>query len=131
METIKAGCILIDKNKKKVALVYRNYYNDYSFPKGHFENGESILECAIRETEEETKRVPLIIKKEPVYVEKYKTPSGEECICYMYLAVDNGESNNKSLDTHPVEWVDIDEVYNKLSYNSLKEMWVVVKDKFL
>ena len=52
--TLKAGIILINKNK--IALIYRNNYNDYSFPKGHLEDGESLIECAIRETEEDIKR---------------------------------------------------------------------------
>ena len=49
-EVIKAGCILIDKNNQKLALVYREDNDDYSFPKGHLEKEESIIECAIRET---------------------------------------------------------------------------------
>ena len=40
MATLKAGVILI--NKDKVCLIYRDYYNDYSFPKGHLENNESL-----------------------------------------------------------------------------------------
>ena len=47
--TLKAGIILINKNK--IALIYRDNYNDYSFPKGHLEDNESLIECAIRETE--------------------------------------------------------------------------------
>lgn len=44
----KAGCILINLDNSKIALVLRD--GDYSFPKGHLENGETIKECAIRET---------------------------------------------------------------------------------
>ena len=54
MTTIKAGCFLIDKQAKKIALVYREKQNDWSFPKGHIEDGESPLEAAIREFQEET-----------------------------------------------------------------------------
>ena len=41
-EVIKAGCILTDRNNKKIALVYREKNSDYTFPKGHLEKGESI-----------------------------------------------------------------------------------------
>ena len=50
----KAGCILIDKESKKVALIYRDYRDDYSFPKGHVEEGETPFETAVREFTEET-----------------------------------------------------------------------------
>ena len=52
--TLKAGTILI--NKDNICLIYRDIHNDYSFPKGHLEKNESLKECDIRETEEETKR---------------------------------------------------------------------------
>ena len=65
----KAGCILINKELKKVGLIYRKEYNDYTFPKGHLEKNETLTECAIRETAEETKRVANIIKENPIYIE--------------------------------------------------------------
>ena len=61
METIKAGCHLVDVKNKKVALVYREKRNDWSFPKGHKEEGETIEECAVRETAKETKRIAQIV----------------------------------------------------------------------
>ncbi len=128
METIKAGCFLINKERREVTLVYREKQKDYSFPKGHKEDNESIIECAIRETEEETKRIPKIVEEYEPYVERYTTPKGEECVCYMYIAIDNGESNNDSLDTHDIHWIPVDKVYDKLSYPSLKNTWNDVID---
>jgi 8-oxo-dGTP diphosphatase len=37
----------------KVALVHRPRYDDWSFPKGKMDPGESWEECALREVEEE------------------------------------------------------------------------------
>ena len=48
MKVEKAGCILIDIKNKKIGLIYRKKQNDYSFPKGHREDGETLAECAIR-----------------------------------------------------------------------------------
>ena len=124
--TYKAGIILINKNK--IALIYRDYYDDYSFPKGHLEEGESLIECAIRETEEEIKRKVKLISEKEIYIEKYKTPKNEECICYYYLGKDNGKSDNDSLETHDLVWTDFDKVNDVLSYESLKELWNSIKD---
>ena len=129
METKKAGCYLVNTKTKKIALIYRNNYNDYTFPKGHVENNETFEECAIRETAEETKRVVKILSEIPPYIEKYTTPKGENCICYMFVAIDKGHSDNDSTDTHDLLWIDFDKVYDKLSYNSLKQSWNNIKDK--
>ena len=129
METQKAGCILIDKKEQKLCLVYRAQQNDYSFPKGHLEIGETIKQCAIRETEEETKRVPLIENTIPPIEEHYITPQGEKCVSYLYVAWDNGKSDNQSTDTHPTVWVSFDEVERVLTYPSLINIWKSVLPK--
>ena len=127
-ETLKAGCYLVDKENKKIALVYREKKNDYSFPKGHLEEGETLKECAIRETAEEIKRVAEIVDDD-AYVERYITPKGERCACHMFIAIDKGKSDNTSTDTHEVVWVDYDEVVSKLTYRSLEMSWRRVRDK--
>ena len=127
--TKKAGCIVLDVNNKTIALVYREKQNDYSFPKGHLEENESLEECAIRETAEETKRDVILLEKNPIYIEHYETPSGENVEMYYYLAKDIGPSNNTSTDTHPTIWMPFNEVHDKLTYPSLKTTWTNVKDK--
>ena len=124
----KAGCILINVEEKKVAIVYREKQKDYSFPKGHTEKGESLIKCAIRETAEETKRDCIILRKKPIYIEEYTTPSGEEVEMHYYLSKDIGPSDNDSLDTHDTYWISYDEVEDILSYESLKKVWNSVKD---
>ena len=127
MTTIKAGCFLIDKQAKKIALVYREKQNDWSFPKGHLEDGETIKQCAVRETAEETKRECIVLDYKP-YVETYTTPKGEHCECHMFFALDNGASNNDCTDTHTTHFVDFDKVEQTLSYPSLKKTWNDDKD---
>ena len=122
MKTIKAGCYLVNNKDHTVAVIYREKQNDYSFPKGHLDEGETIKECAIRETEEETRHKPKILDFDPL-VEEYTTPKGEECVCYMYYAIDAGKSNNTHWDTHPTRWIPFDEVEEALTYDSLKKSW--------
>ena len=124
---LKAGTILINKNK--IGLIYRDNYDDYSFPKGHLEDNESLVECAIRETNEETKREVTLLLEEPIYIEDYTSSRNEECRCYYYLVKDNGHSDNTSEDTHDLVWLDFDKVSDVLSYESLKKLWSEIKDK--
>jgi 8-oxo-dGTP pyrophosphatase MutT (NUDIX family) len=95
----KAGCILLDIRNKKVGLIYRENLKDFSFPKGHLEKGETLEECAIRETAEETKRDCEIVKSIKPYIEEYISSAGENSQCYMYVAIDKGLSANTSTET--------------------------------
>ncbi|MDD6272682.1 MAG: NUDIX domain-containing protein [bacterium] len=123
----KSGCIVFNKDKTKVALIYRDFRNDYTFPKGHIENNESLIECAIRETEEEIKIKPIIENENQCYIETYESFEGIVNV-YYYIAYDGGISDNKSLDTHEVLWTSIDDVENKLSYDSTIKMWKKIKE---
>ena len=80
MKVEKAGCILINKKNNKIGLIYRQKQKDYSFPKGHRESEESLIECAIRETAEETKRDCILYSNEPVAQEHYYDSKNDECI---------------------------------------------------
>jgi 8-oxo-dGTP diphosphatase len=122
---LKAGTILI--NNDKIGLIYRDYYNDYTFPKGHLESGESLLECAIRETNEETKREVRLLINEEIYVEKYTDSNKNECECHYFLVEDAGKSNNTSLEVHDLVWTDFEKVESLLSYESTKEVWNNIK----
>ena len=128
-ETVKSGCYVFNKENNSIALIYRDYHNDYSFPKGHLEEGETLQECAIRETAEEIKRTVVIVDNIEPTVERYETPKGEKCVCYMYVAEDIGISDNTSTETHDLIWIPINEVANKLSYGGLVKQWLLVKDK--
>lgn len=89
----KGGCILIN-SQKEVALVYRDKLNDYTFPKGHIEPYETIKECALRETIEETGRECVLLTNEPIAINKYTNYEGE-IITYLYLAKDTGKNQKK------------------------------------
>lgn len=126
----KAGCILINKENNTIALVLRD--GDYSFPKGHLENDETIRECAIRETIEETGH-EVKITGEEVGIIKYVTPEGENVENHMFIGIDQGPTNKQiaDKDKEVTKWFKIDEIGNILSYQNLKNFWNEIKHKIL
>ena len=131
MKVQKAGCILVNLERKEIGLVYRAKKDDYSFPKGHLEIGETLEECAIRETEEETGRVCHIISNINIEPIEYITPKGEDVINYHYVAIDDGETEKEFPEElkENLVWIKYENVEKTLSYNDLKEIWNSVKEE--
>lgn len=123
----KGRCILINIDTQKIALVCRN--GEYSFPKGHLEKGESIKECAVRETKEETGHNCHLVENKEIDILYYKTFRGEDVECYYYLAIDDGicdEVISKKLKEIAI-WKEIEDIEETLSYKNIKEMWKKIK----
>ena len=127
MITIKAGCILINMETKRIALVCRK--GEFSFPKGHLEEGEKIEECAIRETIEETGHECHLIKE--IAKINYSNPSGEDVENYFFIAMDDGVSKKhiNEIDKEETIWKDFSEIENTLSYENLIELWNNIKNE--
>lgn len=58
---LKAGSMIIYKNK---ILIVQSNLNKWGFPKGTRNQGESVLDCAIREIKEETSLVVALTEKD-------------------------------------------------------------------
>lgn len=121
----KGGCILLNKKRNKVALVYRKKRNDYSFPKGHTEKCEKLWETALRECEEETGRIPKLISKTIYTKMVYNNESEGKITVYMFYAIDEGATKRyiKKEDKEELVWVDFNKVNELLTYENLKEFW--------
>lgn len=125
MATLKAGTILINLESKQIGLIYDKRNDSYTFPKGHLEPGETLPECAVRETEEETLRENHLYSENEIDIIKYSTPSGEKVENYMYIAIDDGptKKNISELDKEISAWFDFEKVEEKIIYDNLKIFW--------
>ncbi len=125
----KGGCIIINKNTKQIAIVHRIKQDDYSFPKGHIEKGETVVEGAIREAIEETGNNVKLLKENEIYITKYETPSGENVEVYYYLAEDCGKYDGviNEEDKEICNWYKIKDIEKRLTYSNDIAMWKEIK----
>lgn len=119
----KAGGIITRTlgGRTEFFLIHRHRYNDWSFPKGHIDAGESLKEGALREVLEETGLRCEIVKRLPEHT--YTAPNGDRnhVVFFLMHAV---EETGLPLDMSEVdggEWCDAQTVLERLSYPSSKE----------
>ena len=126
---IKGGCILVNIENKEIALVCRN--GNYSFPKGHLEEGETIVECAIRETIEETGHNCHLYSQKEIAIIYFSNSKGEKVENYFYIAIDDGKSKKEInyKDKEITVWKKYTEVEETLSHENLKQFWNEIKEK--
>lgn len=125
----KAGCILINIKKKEIALVCRK--GKYSFPKGQLEENETLQECAIRETLEETEHECELIDNKEIAILSYKDLKGQDVEGHFYIAIDKGKTSKIIEDNkkEQTKWIKIQDVEKTLSHKNLIEFWKDIKNK--
>lgn len=102
---IRSGTIILDFKKKKI-LIIQCYNKHWGLPKGHVEEDETIQECAIRETFEETG----IRIDESQLLNKYTIYNGHG----VYYTVDGTDMNYDltNMDNHHeitgISWICMD-----------------------
>ena len=108
---IVAGCIM--KKDNKILMVQEakeKYYGQWNFPAGHVEEGENILEGAIREVKEET---GCDVKLTGVLPMKVVYQKGAPTLIVEFTAEVVNETikidKNEILD---VKWIQIEEIKN-------------------
>ena len=133
MEIFAAGAVCWREVGKDlmVAIIHRGRYQDWSFPKGKVDSGETLAEAAVREIKEETGLkvklgVPLSTVSYPIDKEKTKV------VHYWATKVsDKALANSKfkpDEEVSEVVWVKADQAFEKLSYKHDRELLQEVID---
>ena len=110
-----AGCLVyrVGQDGIEVLVVHRPRYDDWDFPKGKRESGESDLECARRETEEETGQRGEIIQELPA--DRYLVEGRSKVVRWWLLRRTDGRFEpNDEVDE--VMWLSPSEAAARLSY---------------
>lgn len=121
MTIYAAGAVLWreEKGRLQVAVIHRSRHNDWSWPKGKVDPGESLLETAVREIKEET---GLSVKLGPhLKVVKYQVPSGTPKEVHYWSARVSDSALAKSTfapseEVAKVDWMPPSEALDLLTY---------------
>ena len=129
-QKIKSGAIVLreEKGLKYLLLIYRAKENDWSFPKGGINLNESPEEAVKREILEETGLKIKIIKEltPNIYL---NSRTVEETITFMYLCEEISGRLKVEHEKDKLEWVELSEVKETLSYLNLKRYFEKIKEE--
>ena len=120
MNTVRAAGGVVIADDGRVAIVYRPKYDDWTFPKGKLERGETEEEAALREVEEET-GLQCELGTELGFA-SYRDPKNRpKTVRYWQMSVRSGEfiPNNEVSD---LKWLELGEAAEQLSYDRDREI---------
>ena len=120
------GAVIIKENN---ILLIEQKSGFYGFPKGHMEEFESEKETAIREVKEET-NLDIEILSDLSFPLSYlqKSDMTKEVVYFLARPI-NEEVRIQESELSGYEWVNIDEVGNKLTFDNMKEIWKLIKEE--
>jgi 8-oxo-(d)GTP phosphatase len=117
-DVLAAGAVVF-RPGKRVLLVHRPRYDDWSFPKGKLDPGEHVTAAAVREVAEETGlHVRLGV---PLAPQRYSVTGGRtKQVSYWVGRVvgsDDVSAYRVNDEIDAVEWVPYDEAMDRLTYD--------------
>ena len=127
-EILAAGGLVIDIETAtpRVLLVHRPRYEDWSFPKGKLDPGETVEQAALREVEEETGLTCRIVRKLAVFRYDYRTRNKGQLrpkvVHYFLMEHVSGEIHVPGEEVDHAVWFGIDEAVKKLTYVQDREL---------
>ncbi|SDL51877.1 8-oxo-dGTP diphosphatase [Geodermatophilus siccatus] len=97
----------------ETALVHRPKYDDWSLPKGKPDEGEHLLETAVREVAEET-GLDVVVGRRSVRTE-YEVPEGPKRVDYWLMRVVGGEFEPNA-EVDELRWLPVEEACALVSH---------------
>ncbi len=105
----------------KILLVHHNE-GHWGFPKGHIEDGEDPLACAIREVKEET-NIDITIDSPTTYTTRYSSkPNVMKTVIFYIGKPINLNAVNQAKEVSEVKWVSFDLAFDLLTFSDSKEI---------
>ena len=121
-----AGGLVIRRQRGalQLAVVHRPAHQDWSFPKGKLEEGETFDEAARREVQEETGMSCRLIRF--IGHTEYVDRKGRAKAVAYWVMEATGGSFTPNLEVDELRWVPLDEAYRLLTYPRDRELVAVL-----
>jgi 8-oxo-dGTP pyrophosphatase MutT (NUDIX family) len=125
-EILAAGGIVIDYEnpEPRVLLVHRPRYDDWSFPKGKLDKGETVEAAALREVQEETGLSCRIIQKLAIirYLTEKKKRLRPKAVHYFLMEFVSGDIRVPGDEVDRADWFEFEEATRELSYEQDRKL---------
>jgi len=121
-DILAAGGIVVDDKLgvRRVLLVHRPGYDDWSFPKGKLDGGETVEQAALREVNEETGLQCQILRELAVTQYQYRTRNKgrlkPKSVHYFLMEPLSRLIKVPVEEVDLAEWLEIEEARKRLTY---------------
>lgn len=124
MNTVRAAGGVLVAEDGRVAVVYRPKYDDWTFPKGKLERGETEEQAALREVEEETGLICEL--GDELGFASYKDPKNRpKTVRYWRMTATGGEFTPND-EVSELRWLEPAAAAEQLSYDRDREILSLV-----
>jgi 8-oxo-dGTP diphosphatase len=117
LERVRAAGGVVVRERRgapQVVVVHRPKYDDWTLPKGKAEAGESDEECALREVEEETGLVCVLV--EELEGSSYVDSSGRQKLVRYWLMRPTAGRLRPTREVDRARWVSVAAAEEQLTY---------------
>jgi len=91
----------------EIALVHRPRYDDWAFPKGKLDQGETLEEAGLREVEEETGLRCRLLR--PLACTEYRDGKGRDKVVFYWVMKPVGGSFQPNEEVDELRWLTVEE----------------------
>ena len=121
-----AGGLVVRRHAEglEILVVHRPVHEDWSFPKGKLEQGESLEDAALREVREETGMACRLLRfiGHTDYVDRKGRP---KAVAYWVMSAESGRfTSNDEVDE--LRWLSLERAAGLLSYERDEELIAVL-----